>query len=471
MDGALCAPRGAGDGAPRAVRTNLTPMEHPADPRRDPGLGEGAVGLLGELISLDTVNPPGNERAAQELLASRLGDAGFECELLCARDESRPNLVARLAGGTDGPTLTYLGHADTVPADASEWSFDPWVGDVAEGEVRGRGAQDMKGQVAAEVAACVSLASHDWRPERGELLLVTTADEEAGATEGAQWLCEEHADKVRSDLVVNEGGGMSFELDGRRHYALCVGEKGVFRFHLRTSGRAGHASVPALGDNALLKLAPLLARLRHQPPPEPTSAGVAFLEAVLGERVEGGNGFEVALERLRELAPAIATLLAEPMLSVTLVPTKARASEKDNVIPSRAEVLVDCRVPPGLDEAEVLERVTPVLGENGYELSFLESVVGNESSPESPLAKAISGWVERNDPGSVVVPMVMPGFSDSHWFRKAFGAATVYGFCPQREMSLFEAASLVHSADERIKVGDVELAARFYRDLAREVLG
>ena len=120
-------------------------------------VGSEAVELLGELIRFDTVNPPGNEEPAQELLAQRLRDAGFECTLLAA-EPGRPNLIADLAGEAEGETLCLLGHVDTVPADASEWSFDPWAGDVVDGEVRGRGAQDMKGQVAAEVAAAISLA-------------------------------------------------------------------------------------------------------------------------------------------------------------------------------------------------------------------------------------------------------------------------------------------------------------------------
>ena len=131
----------------------------------------------------------------------------------------------------------YGGNFFTV--ERSEWDFDPWAGDVVDGEVRGRGAQDMKGQVAAEVAAAATLARDGWRPERGALKVVITADEETGGGKGARWLCEEHPEAVRSDLVVNEGGGKSFELGGRRFYALAVGEKGVARFHLRARGRRG----------------------------------------------------------------------------------------------------------------------------------------------------------------------------------------------------------------------------------------
>jgi acetylornithine deacetylase/succinyl-diaminopimelate desuccinylase-like protein len=436
-------------------------------------LATSAAELLGELIRVDTVNPPGNEQPAQELLAARLDDAGFECTLLEARP-GRPNLVATLEGQAPGEVLCLLGHVDTVPADASEWSFDPWSGEIVAGEVRGRGAQDMKGQVAAEVTAAVTLAAEGWRPERGALKLVITADEETGADLGAHWLCDEHPEAVRADMVVNEGGGASFELGGRRFYTLCVGEKGVNRFLLRARGVAGHASVPGLGDNALLRLAPAIDRLREQPPLEPTEEGIAFLEAVLEAEVEPDpTALAGALERLRAKAPQLAAYLAEPMLRVTMVPTKASASQKSNVIPSRAEVLVDCRVPPGGDAEIARERIDELLGPlaGELEIEFSERTVGNRSPTSTPLADAISAWLAEADPGAALVPIVMPGFSDSHWFRKAFGAATVYGFCPQRELDLFGATPLIHAADERAAVADLELATGFYSDLCRRVLG
>jgi acetylornithine deacetylase/succinyl-diaminopimelate desuccinylase-like protein len=437
-------------------------------------VGSQAVTLLQELIRIDTANPPGNEEDAQRLLAETLTEAGFDCELLAA-EPGRPNLVARLGGESAGPTLCLLGHADTVPADPSEWSFNPWAGDIVDGEIRGRGAQDMKDQVAAEVAAAAALGRDGWRPPKGELLVVTTADEEMGAAAGAQWLCSEHPDKVRSDYVLNEGGGVSFELDGRRFYPLCVGEKGPCRFLMRARGVAGHASVPGLGDNALLKLAPALERLREQPPLEPTPEGVAFVSALSGEEIDPHDreALEAAVQRLRDAAPEITAYLAEPMLRVTLVPTEASASRKENVIPSRAEVLVDCRVPPGMGRSEALEQARAVLGETGegLEFEFTQMVVGNRSPADSPLARAIEEWLAEADPAATLVPIVMAGFSDSHWFRRAFDSAVVYGFCPQREMALPEAMPLVHGADERAAVADIHLAARFYLDIVQAVLG
>ncbi|HZA57655.1 MAG TPA: M20/M25/M40 family metallo-hydrolase [Solirubrobacterales bacterium] len=432
-------------------------------------LGVLAVQLLQRLIREDTVNPPGNERRIQQELKGLLEAAGFEVELLAAEPE-RANLVGTLEGEADGPGLTLLSHVDTVRADPGEWAQDPWGGELIDGYVWGRGAVDMKGQVAAELAACLALGRTGWRPPRGRLRLVITADEETGGHLGARWLCEQHPDKVRSDFVLNEGGGASFELQGRRLYPYAVGEKGIFRATVRTRGRAGHASQPRIGENALLKLAPLIARLGEQPPLEPTVEGCAFLAALYDEPVKRMDDVERALDRLRSESPRLATILAEPILGTTLTPTRVSASQKANIIPSAAEVLVDCRQPPGRDTGDARERIEAVLGPGDYEIEFGEEVVGNRSPAESELEDAIRSWIDETDAGAGLVPSAMPGFSDSHWFRQAFPDAAVYGFCPQRDQGLLDSAPLIHGADERALASDVELAARFFSELPRRLL-
>ena len=198
------------------------------------------VEVLQRLVRFNTVNPPGNEREALEYLAGYLAEAGYRTELLGATPE-RPNLIATLEGAAAGPTLCYLGHVDTVLADPSEWSHDPWSGDLAAGYLWGRGAIDMKSQVAAEAVAAATLARGGWRPARGALKLVFVSDEETGGDLGAQWLTRNHPDKVRCEMLLNEGGGEVFEYQGRRHYGVCCAEKGVFRFTVTTDGVAGHA--------------------------------------------------------------------------------------------------------------------------------------------------------------------------------------------------------------------------------------
>src|SRR5688500_9638908 len=239
--------------------------------------------LLQRLIRCNTVNPPGNERVLQEGLAADLRAAGFEVDLLGAVPE-RPNLVARLRGNADGPVLCLLSHVDTVLATAADWTHDPWSGDLADGFVWGRGALDMKSQTAAEVAAALLLAREGWRPARGDLLVVVVVDEEVGGELGAMWICEQHPDKVRCDYLLNEGGGANFIYDGARHYGVCVAEKGVFRFRVTTDGVAGHASIPKIGVNALLKMAPLLARRAERQPARGLPAGTRALRAGAGMR-------------------------------------------------------------------------------------------------------------------------------------------------------------------------------------------
>ncbi len=389
---------------------------------REATLGDQATELLRRLIAFNTVNPPGNEREAQTFLRQQLEQVGFECELLGASAD-RPNLVARLRGASPGKTLCYLSHVDTVLANPDEWSTDPWSGELRDGYVWGRGALDMKGQVASEIAAATALARSGWRPAAGNLLVVVTCDEEAGAALGARWLCERAADEVRCDWVVNEGAGEIVEFGGRRFYTICVGEKGVFRFRLQTEGRAGHASIPRIGDNALLRMVDVLGRLDgHQPGFDRYPEAETALSVLLG-RDEGDPA--QALGAVRSQDPALADLL-EPMLGVTIAPTMIRASEKENVIPSRCSVLVDCRVPPGLGADHVRRRVSELIGdeeEGGYTLRFAEDVVGNSSPLDSPLTESVRALIrERGDVSGLRRVRVLSAAHDEHLRHYAAGA-------------------------------------------------
>ena len=424
--------------------------------------------VLRELVRLNTVNPPGNERVAIEYLAGYLERAGFSTEILGASEE-RPNLVATLTGEDDGPTLLYLGHVDTVLADPSEWQHDPWSGDVVDGFLWGRGALDMKSQVAAEAVAGAVLARDGWRPARGALKLVFVSDEETGGEIGADWLTANHPDKVRCDMLINEGGGQVFQYRGQRRYGVCCAEKGIFRFQITARGAAGHASIPKTGDNALLKLGPVLQKLAAADMSFELTEAPAALLAGLGE--DPGDP-AAALRRIGE-DDARLVIFVEPMLGVTLTPTMAHASDKINVIPSRASLKIDCRVPPGLGEDAARRRIADALGDtlDGLEIEFTEQVVGNASPAQTDLMAAIEGWIREHDPEAETVPVILPGFSDSRWFREAFPGCVAYGFFPQRHQTLLEAAPLIHNADERIDVRDLGFAADFYYDLARNLLG
>ena len=277
-----------------------TPFAHlPARPRPTPvvpatTLREEVVELLKALLRLDTVNPPGNETRAAEFLRDYLEERGVECELF-ARDPARANLVARIRG-RGGKRLLLLSHTDTVLADPAEWAVDPWSGELRAGEIWGRGALDMKSQVAANAVAIATLVREGYEPA-GDLIFAATADEEVGDDFGLSWLCQEHPEAVRAEYCVNEGGGDRIVVGGRPVYLCSTAEKMTSPFLLRVRGRSGHASMPGIADNALVKAAPLLerlgefrTRLRLLPETE------AFLRTVL----ESAADAESLLERVEQ---------------------------------------------------------------------------------------------------------------------------------------------------------------------------
>ena len=415
-------------------------------------------------MRINTVNPPGNETRAAELLRDYLGDNGVESELY-ARTPERANLVARLPGSGDGPSLLLLSHTDTVVADPAEWQLDPWSGEVRDGELWGRGALDMKGQVAAEAVALASLAREGFEPA-GDLVFAACADEEVGAGYGLQWLCRSHPDAVRTDYALNEGAGERMELFGRAFYLCSTAEKMSSPFRLFVHGRAGHASMPGIADNALVKAAGLIERLAsYRPELQLGPETEAMIQTVAGRPL----GAEEALELARATDAAAAELL-EPLLSLTLSPTMISASETRNVIPHLCTVDVDCRLLPGQTQQEVEPIIREVLGEGDFDFGWLEGWGGTRSELQTPLWDAVESFVTEIEPGAAVLPVCVAGFTDSHWLRAAFGTVA-YGFFPSNAMDPQVASRLIHSADERTAVADLELAVECFRHAAVEVTG
>jgi acetylornithine deacetylase/succinyl-diaminopimelate desuccinylase-like protein len=418
--------------------------------------------LLQRLIRLDTTNPPGNETIAAELLRDYLEAAGVECELY-ARVPERANLVARIRGRGDGPSLALLSHTDVVLADAREWEREPFGGELVDGDVWGRGALDMKGKVAASAVALATLAREGWQGS-GDLIFVAAADEEVGDGFGLQWLVQAHPDAVRCDFSVNEGAGDRVELGGKVLYLCATAEKMSSPFLLRVHGRSGHASMPSIADNALVKAAPLVARLGEltvEPQLIPEVEG--FLAALLGWVPPAAD----ALAAARAIAP-LAGELIEPLLGLTASPTKAHASDKRNVIPALCEITVDVRLLPGQTPADAEATLRAWLGPGDYELVNTEAQGGTRSAIGGPLWDAVQSFVEAEEPGAVAAPICVAGFTDSHWVREAFGTVA-YGFFPARALDSETAARLIHSANERVPVTDLELGVRFLRHAAQTV--
>jgi acetylornithine deacetylase/succinyl-diaminopimelate desuccinylase-like protein len=421
--------------------------------------------LLQRLIRVDTTNPPGNETAAAELLRDYLAANGVESQLI-AKVPERANLVARIPGG-GGPSLLLLCHTDVVYADPEQWSVPPFSGELKDGQVWGRGALDMKSQVAANAVAIASLAREGFEPS-GDLIFAATADEEAGDGFGLEWLCEEHPDAVRCDYAINEGGGERMDLpDGTPIYQVTTAEKMTAPFRLTVHGRAGHASMPRIADNALVNAAKLIERIAaYQPEPQLGPEVEGFLRAVLGDVPPASE----VVERVAEIHP-VAAALVDALLAATFSPTIISASKKRNVIPAFCEVEIDCRLLPGQHPEHVEPLIRAVLGGDvEYDLEWIEARGGTRSALDTPLWSAIEEFLAEAVPGAKAAPLTCAGFTDSHWLRDAFGTVA-YGFFPASgELPAEVAATLIHSADERIPVTDLELGVSWLRHAAQRVL-
>jgi acetylornithine deacetylase/succinyl-diaminopimelate desuccinylase-like protein len=430
-------------------------------------LRDETTALLRDLLRVDTTNPPGRETAAATLLKDYLEASGVECELV-ARDPDRANLIARIRGTGDGPSLALLGHTDVVPADPAGWQHPPFAGDLdADGYVWGRGAIDMKNETASRAVTLAVLARSGFRP-RGDLMLIAEADEENGTeVVGLQWLVAERPD-IRADYVINEGASERLKLaDGRTVVTINVGEKATLPALVTALGRAAHASTPLAGANAVPRLATLIGRLAdHRPPRRLLPETRALLEALVGE-VDGD--LDGAIDRAQRLHPAFAELVA-PLFSTTIAPTRLRGSEARNVMPARASVECDCRVVPGTTEDELASELAVALGTDvPHEVEFLEPPNGGSVSPiDTPLYEVCRAWLAENDPGAVLLPTVCTGFTDSHFMRDAFGSVA-YGFWPMRHTPYEVAAAGIHSVDERVHVDDLGYATRFHVEACRAI--
>ena len=422
--------------------------------------------LTRELIRIDTSNPPGRESIAAEFLAGYLAEAGVESELT-GPDPERLNLIARIAGAGEGPSLMLMAHTDVVPAPDADWSLPPFAGELRDGRVYGRGAADMKGELAARVVAFAEVARNGETPP-GDVVLVAEADEERNTADvGMSWLVRERRD-LRCDYAINEGGGMVLELaDGRRVVTISIGEKQVASLRLRFHGRAGHASVPAGADNVLRRAAEAVRRLLdHESPAQLTPAIAAALDGLGAPAGDPGAAVDWAAAQHPVLAGMVPA-----MTRMTITPTGLQTYEPANVIPPFADVVCDCRALPGESIDDVREQLDRALDGLDYELEWLEPLEGGTESPtDTPLYRICEGFARERLPGAELLPIVTPGFTDSHWVRREHGTVA-YGFAPVFTTPLPVYLDGVHGADEAIDVADLAAMTDFNLEAIRALGG
>lgn len=440
-------------------------------------LGREVVDLFTALLRVDTTNPPGNETACALVLKDYLASNGIASEFVGETAE-RQNLVARLDGVRPGPTLTFMGHTDVVPADAAEWSVPPFGGLLKDGYVWGCGATDMKNQVAAEAVALARL-KRSGADFAGTVKYAATVDEEHGDHCGVRWLCQNEPDTLRSDYLINEGmGGLWLPIDGQKVFLLAAGEKAFAQFRIRTRGRGGHASVPEKEHSAVIDLARAVVALGLYDPPAIVSPLTAqFIDAVvtaadLRARLKDPRTARAAGAELRRLDPEVASLV-EPLLGATFTPTMLHAGQAVNVIPTRAEACIDCRILPEMTADGTRELVATVLEPLGidWEFEWVDVTTPNASPAPTALSESIARVLRRDVPDALLAPMCSGSFTDSRWVREYFPDCIAYGFAPYVVESFHAMqGGRDHEPDERILVEDVTYQALFFERLARDLL-
>jgi acetylornithine deacetylase/succinyl-diaminopimelate desuccinylase-like protein len=427
---------------------------HPLDP----------LAVAQSLIRIDTTNPPGRERAAIEHLAAALREAGLDSAVL-AMDPERPNLVVRLEGEGTAPPLLLHGHVDVVPADPAEWARDPFGGVAVDGELWGRGALDMKGGVAMLAAALTRLAASGER-SAGDVILLVMSDEEAGSRVGARYVVDEHPgllDGVRH--AIGEGGGFTSWLGGRPFYPVAVTEKKRCLLRAVCRGAAGHASAISR-DPAMAHVGALLTRLTGERLPvrvtAPAELMLRELAAGLGRpELLGLLDPERTDAVLREAGGELDGF--EALLRNTVAPTMLRGAAVPNVHPAEVAVTLDARLVPGQEVQGVMAELE-LLGGDVAEFHLVEEEPPTLAGEDLDLLPLIREVLGEADPGAVAVPALITGFTDARHFARL--GIQNYGFLPMR-LPADRGMQLMHSADERIPVSELEFGAACLHELLR----
>ncbi|MBI4569216.1 MAG: M20/M25/M40 family metallo-hydrolase [Planctomycetes bacterium] len=425
------------------------------------------------LLRINTTNPPGNEWPAIEFLASRLAREGIEPKLFRSVP-GRGNLAARLRGAGRAPPLMLSGHVDVVPAERGRWSRDPFGAEIHDGHLYGRGAVDMKNMVAMALTV-FRLLHRLGAPLARDLIFCAVCDEEAGCEYGSAWMVKHHPDEVRAEYCLTEVGGYTLHLLGRRFCPVQVAEKGCCRLAITARGKPGHGSVPR-PDAALPRLARAAALLgTRRLPMRVTRSARAFVDglarglswprsAFVRRLVTPGIG-DFLLDHAfpdRDKAAAFSALLRN-----TANPTMMRAGEKINVVPHEAVLRVDGRILPGVTPEEFMAEVREIIGE-GFEVQVTDHAEGREHPHDDPILGVIAHVMARLDPGAIVIPSIVPGYTDSgNW--GALGTKC-YGFSPIRLGEDDQFMSLFHGDDERIPVEGYRFGVRALFDVVWEMV-
>ena len=428
-------------------------MTEPA-PTATAAAQDEAVTLLSDLVRINTSNPTHPERPAAEWVAAKLDEVGIASQMIEAAP-GRASTIARIQGSDPSrPPLLIHGHLDVVPAEPSEWSVDPFAGEVRDGYVWGRGTVDMK-DMDAMVLALVRDWSRTGRKPPRDIVLAFVSDEEAGGREGAHYLVDHHADLFADCTeAISEVGGFSVSLgDSARAYLIQTAEKGINWLRLRASGRPGHGSM-VHDDNAVTRLAAAVSRIGAYEFPvvitDTVRATIEGLAELTGLDLDADD-VDTWLPKLGPAARMIGATIRN-----TANPTMLHAGYKTNVIPSSAEATIDCRFLPGQEQA-LLDTIDELAGDGVVRETIVQDIAV-ETGFDGALVEAMSAALRAEDSGAHPLPYLMSGGTDAKSFSTL--GMRCFGFSPLLLPADLDFTSLFHGIDERVPVDGLKFGVR-----------
>jgi acetylornithine deacetylase/succinyl-diaminopimelate desuccinylase-like protein len=429
----------------------------------EPDLDETAI-IARDLIRFDTTNHgegrSNGEADAAEYVEAKLAGLGLRPEVFVS-DPGRASVVARVEGSDPGkPALVVHGHLDVVPADPRNWSVDPFGGEIKDGLLWGRGAVDMKNMDAMILTALGDILNAGEQPAR-DLVVAFFADEEDGGRRGSHYLVDTRPELFAGATeAISEVGGYSIDLAGRRAYLLQTGEKSLVWIKLIARGRAAHGS-RLIRDNAITRLAEAVVALGREEWPIQLTATTTRLVAELGRLLDVDPQQVGPDEVIVRTGTAAGFILAT--LRTTTNPTLLEAGYKHNVIPDTAEALIDIRTLPGEEDA-VLARVRELIGDD-VEIRVMHRDIGLEAEFGGGLVDAITGTLQRHDPGAPVLPYLLSGGTDNKALSRL--GITGYGFAPLRLPAELDFPGMFHGVDERVPLDALVFGRTVLGDLLR----
>ncbi len=427
-----------------------------------------AIQYLQEYLRIDTVNPPGNEIAAARFFKRTFEGESIPCQLF-EPSPGRGNLLASLKGSGTGRPILLLSHMDVVPAEKEAWEVDPFAGIIKDGHLYGRGALDNKSMGIVEMMVLLILKRQKVSLKR-DILFFATADEETGGRWGVEWAIENIPALKECEYALNEGGYVILDENGAPdRYEISSGQKVLFQLKLKAKGTSSHGSMPH-SDNPNEKLVQALERVTRWETPFRILPMVKefFLRIAPRQPADDRKFFEDIEKGLR--VPSFSSrLTSNPSYNATLRDTVCltvlKAGNKINVIPSESTAGLDCRLLPGSSKESFLREIKKRLGDDIEVEVFSESTSLPPSPFDTDLFRAIQNFAARSDPGCPVVPLLLPGATDSRFLREK--GIVSYDFCPFRltEKELMR----VHGNNERIAVENLNFGMKAMLEILREI--